>query len=161
MTDTQEAWRAMEIHVPHQARTLGVSNIYQIDVLRALYEFATVKPSVVQNRFYPATRYDTDIRAFCAEKGMRYQSFWTLTANPKLLKSRAVAMIAENTGVDKAVALYGLVLGLGNISVLCGTTNSQRMRDDLVGVKRIQEWAETSPNVWKEQQGAFQALINT
>lgn len=160
MKDTQEAWRAMEIHVPQQARTLGVSNIYQLESLKALYDFATVKPSVVQNRFYPATGYDTAIRGFCAEKGMIYQSFWTLTGNPRLLQSSAVATIAEQVGVSKPVALYGLVLGLGNTSVLCGTTAAQRMREDLVGVKMIREWVEASPEAWREEQEAFRESIS-
>ncbi|KAK3715114.1 hypothetical protein LTR37_007324 [Vermiconidia calcicola] len=160
MKDTQEAWRAMEIHVPQQVRTLGISNIYQLENLKALYDFATIKPSVVQNRFYPATGYDTAIRGFCAEKGMIYQSFWTLTGSPRLLQSTPVAMLAERVGVSKPVAVYGLVLGLGNTSILCGTTNSQRMQEDLVGVKMIKEWAEASPEVWRGHMKAFQASIS-
>ena len=160
MADTQEAWRAMEIHVPQQARTLGISNVYQIEVLKVLYDFATVKPSVVQNRFYPATGYDTDIRAFCTEKGMTYQSFWTLTANPDLLKSKAVATVAEKTGVSKPVALYGLVLGLGNTSVLCGTTNPERMQEDLSGVEEVQDWSRSSSEEWEQQLVAFRDVVN-
>lgn len=160
MKDTQEAWRAMEMHVPDHTRTLGISNVYQIEDLRALYHFAIVKPSVVQNRFYSATGFDADIRTFCAEKGMTYQSFWTLTANPGLLKSKAVASLSEHTGVSKAVALYGLVLGLGHTSVLTGTTNAGRMKEDLTGVEKIQKWSQTSPKIWKKQQDTFKAMVN-
>lgn len=70
LQETQEAWRAMEDHVPDQTRTLGISNVYQIEVLKALYDSARVKPSVVQNRFFANTGYDGEIRAFCTEKGM-------------------------------------------------------------------------------------------
>lgn len=127
MRETQEAWRAMEGHVPEQALTLGISNIYQIEVLKALYNSASVKPSVVQNRFFDKTGYDTEIRAFCVEKGMTYESFWTLTANPRLVTSTPATTIAEKVKVSGPVALYSLVLGLGNTSVLCGTTNEKRM----------------------------------
>ena len=161
MEDTQEAWRAMEAHVPQQARTLGISNVYQLEVLRALYDFASVKPSVVQNRFYAATGYDTDIRAFCVQKGMRYESFWTLTGNPALLRSHAVAVVAEQAGVSKPVALYGLVLGLGNVSVLNGTTNAERMHKDLVGVQRISEWSEASSVAWKQTVDDFRGTISS
>ena len=55
---TEEAWRAMEAHAPHPVRTLGISNIYHLPALQALYEFARIKPVVVQNRFYRDTGYD-------------------------------------------------------------------------------------------------------
>lgn len=160
MKETQEAWRAMEGHVPQQARTLGLSNVYQIEVLKALYDFASVKPSVLQNRFYPDSGYDTEIRAFCSEKGMTYQSFWTLTANPKLLASRPVTTLAELNRVSPPVALYSLVLGLGQMSVLNGTTNPKRMEEDLFGVEKIRQWRESSPQDWKNIQSAFQELIS-
>lgn len=159
MKETQEAWRAMEGHVPQQARTLGISNVYQVDVLRALYDFASVKPSVVQNRFYPDSGYDTEIRAFCTEKGMTYQSFWTLTANPMLLASKPVTTLAEVNKVSPPVALYSLVLGLGQMSVLNGTTNPKRMEQDLSGLEKIRQWQESSPKDWKSIQSAFQELI--
>jgi len=54
----EEAWRAMQSHVPHSVRTLGISNVYLVPTLQALYGFATVKPVVVQNRFYRDTRYN-------------------------------------------------------------------------------------------------------
>ena len=81
----------------------------------------------MQNRFFANTGYDTEIRQFCTEMGMTYQSFWTLTANPKLLTSKPVTTVAEKAKVSGAVGLYSLVLGLGYTSVLCGTTNPQRM----------------------------------
>lgn len=49
----------------------------------AVYAEASVKPSVLQNRFYEDSDYDKEIRKFCASKGIFYQSFWTLTANGK------------------------------------------------------------------------------
>ena len=109
MADTQEAWKAMETQVPERARTLGISNIYHIQALKALYNSAMVKPSVVQNRFYADSGYDKDIRAFCSDNDIRYQSFWTLTANPKLLTSKPVTTVAELGKVNTATALYSLV----------------------------------------------------
>jgi len=124
----------MESHVPDQARTLGISNIYDPVELKSLYEAAKVKPSVVQNRFTANTGYDRDIRSFCMQKGMVYQSFWTLTANPNLLNSKPVTALAQMGKVSPPVALYSLVLGLGNTSVLNGTTNERRMVSDCVSL---------------------------
>jgi diketogulonate reductase-like aldo/keto reductase len=159
MTQTQEAWKAMEAHVPVSVRSLGISNVYHLPVLQQLYESATVKPVVLQNRFYRDSDYDAQIRVFCMEKGITYQSFWTLTANPRLLKSDPVGTVADAVDVSRPIALYGLVLGLGNMSVLNGTTNSQRMREDLDGVLAIRLWSQNSPEAWTEARTAFQALL--
>lgn len=160
MTQTEEAWRAMESHVPSSARTLGISNAYHLSVLKQLYNSAKIKPSVIQNRFYQDSGYDQDIRLFCRDKGILYQSFWTLTANPHLLKSGPVEFVANVVGVSKAVALYGLVLGLGNVSVLNGTTNPKRMKEDLDGVEAIRNWSESNTQAFTGAQTAFEALLS-
>ena len=157
--NTQEAWRAMELHVPTFARTLGLSNVYDAKLLDTLWKFASTKPAVLQNRFYPGTGYDTDVRAYCAENGITYQSFWTLTANPGLLRSDVVADLAEKVRVSEAVALYALVLGLGKVSVLNGTTNAERMREDVAGVQKVAAWAEKEAEAWREMMGKFRELI--
>ncbi|CZT14902.1 related to aldo-keto reductase (AKR) [Ramularia collo-cygni] len=159
MTQTKEAWRAMESHVPNAIRSLGISNTYHLNVLRELYDFATIKPSVIQNRFYQDSGYDRDIRLFCNDRGIVYQSFWTLTANPHLLRSELIELVAREASVSKPVALYGLVLGLGNVSVLNGTTNAERMREDLEGLQAIREWREANPQTSTEVQSAFETLL--
>ncbi|EME85205.1 uncharacterized protein MYCFIDRAFT_85270 [Pseudocercospora fijiensis CIRAD86] len=159
MARTQEAWRAMETHVPHAVRTLGISNCYDLPVLQALYDSATVKPSVVQNRFYADTAYDPDIRHFCNEKGVVYQTFWTLTANPRLLKSEPVAFVADRVNVSRAVALYALVLGLGNVRILNGTKNPSTMAEDLAGVEAVKGWSATQRSDWDKALEAFTSLL--
>ena len=86
--DTMSIWRAMEdIYDRGGTRRLGISNTYDLAVLRRLYSEARVKPVVLQNRFYETSGYDEDIREFCREHSIAYQSFWTLTANPHILKT--------------------------------------------------------------------------
>lgn len=159
MSQTREAWRAMESHVPHAVRTLGISNTYQLSILQDLYTFAKVKPSVLQNRFYPDSGYDKDNRVFCSENGIKYQSFWTLTANPHLLRSEPVNTIAKETGVTKPVALYALVIGLGDVSVLNGTTNEQRMAEDVAGMQSVEKWKTANSAAWSRLVKAFDALL--
>jgi diketogulonate reductase-like aldo/keto reductase len=158
---TQEAWRAIEAHVPKSVRLLGISNIYHLPALQALYDFAKVTPFVVQNRFYKDTGYDKGIRAFCAEKGITYQSFWTLTANPQLLRSSAVRTVADGAQVNAPVALYGLVLALGPLSVLNGTKSAARMAEDLQGVDKVKNWAREHPDQWSAVQRDFNRLLET
>ena len=161
ITETREVWQAMESHVPHSVRTLGISNIYHLPALRQLYDSASIKPTVVQNRFYAQTGYDQSIRAFCAEKGITYQSFWTLTANPQLLRSEPVARIAEKVGVSLPVSLYSLVLGLGRVSVLNGTTNSGRMRDDVEGLKLVNHWKKADKEAWQSALSSFKGMLQS
>lgn len=158
-SQTREAWQAMEAHVPHEVRTLGISNCYHLPVLRELFESAKVKPSVVQNRFYQDSGYDRALRAFCEERGVVYQSFWTLSANPHLLRSDPVDLLSRQVRITRPVALYGLVLGLGNVSVLNGTTNVERMAEDLAGLEALQKWSNSNASSWTQLLTAFDALL--
>ncbi|KAK3626201.1 hypothetical protein LTR56_019989 [Elasticomyces elasticus] len=159
-SQTREAWQAMESHVPQQVRSLGISNIYELPALMALYDMASIKPAVVQNRFYSATGYDRDIRAFCRERGMIYQSFWTLTGNPDLLRSPPVRHVAACLGVTAPVALYGLVLGLDRISILDGTTNAGHMKADLDGVEAVQLWLRERDQKQAAVLDGFRSLLH-
>lgn len=155
----------MESYVPHSIHTLGISNV-DLKSLSALYNAVDIKPSVVQNRFYPVTCHDFSIRRFCAQHHIVYQSFWTLSGNPGLLgkphgSSDVVGEVAQEVGTTREVALYLLVMGLGDVSVLNGTTNQGHMRDDLAGLEKWSEWntREGSGARWKGWMEWFRAAI--
>ncbi|KAF9632266.1 putative aldo-keto reductase protein [Lasiodiplodia theobromae] len=154
---TLEAWRTLETYVPHKIRHLGISNVSQ-PILEVLYRSSTVKPAVVQNRFYAATSYDVSLREFCRENGIVYESFWTLTGNPQLLQSTPVFMLAQFAGVSAEVALYALVMAV-DVVVLNGTTNADRMKEDLEGIKKVQEWSKTKDDTWNTILGDFKHMI--
>lgn len=119
-----------------------------------------IKPSVVQNRFYADTRYEVQLRRFCREQGIVFQSFWTLTGNPGLLKSEPVKELAKAVGVSVQVALYALVVGLERMTVLDGTTNEGRMVEDLEGLKRVGRWVEGEEREeWERILEDFKGLI--
>lgn len=111
-------------------RYIGLSNTYDIDTLREIYDQAEVKPSFLQNRFYEKTEYDQEVRAFCDLKGIRYQSFWTLTANPKIVEGSVVATIAKKYEKTPQQVFYRFVQHLGIIP-LSGTTSVEHMTQDL------------------------------
>ena len=117
-----------------------------------------MKPAVVQNRFYPATRHDGPLRQFCAANGIVYECFWTLTGNRKLVKSRPVTQLAEEVGVSIPVVLYSMVMELG-VAVLNGTTNKGRMVEDIEGVEKVQDWAAQNQMAWKELMREFGGLV--
>lgn len=160
LKDTIEAWTTVETYVPHRIRNVGVSNC-PADVLEALYNSPQVriKPAVVQNRFYADTGYDVAVRAFCRQHDMIFQSFWTLTANLRLLMSRLIADLADLAGISKAAALYALVLGLQNAVILDGTTNDTHMADDLQSLDRVNALIERNPDAWAAAMKEFRQLI--
>jgi len=128
---TLEAWRAMEaVADARGARQLGISNCYRTGQLEVLYNEARVKPAVVQNRFYADTGYDREIRAFCRARGMIYQSFWTLTANPHILSHVTLAGLAAKYGRSPAQILFRY-LTQNDIVPLTGTRSETHMRGDL------------------------------
>lgn len=128
---THEAWRAMEHCVDSgQVGQLGISNCYELRQLRALYEAARIKPAVLQNRFCAETRYDRDIRSYCRQNNIIYQSFWTLTANPQVLSHRAVVALAEKYQRTTAQVLFRHLTQSG-VAPLTGTRSEAHMREGL------------------------------
>uniref|UniRef100_A0A7S3HA81 NADP-dependent oxidoreductase domain-containing protein n=1 Tax=Spumella elongata TaxID=89044 RepID=A0A7S3HA81_9STRA len=129
--DTMQIWRAMEeIHSTGGALQLGISNTYDIKTLRQLYTEASVKPTVLQNRFYADSGYDTEIRAFCKEHSIAYQSFWTLTANPHILKSGAMKQLTKKYSMTSEQVFFMFVQALG-ITPLTGSSSELHMKQDL------------------------------
>lgn len=158
MAQTLEAWRTAESYVPHKIRYLGISNV-SLGILEQLYDAAEFKPAIVQNRFYPSTDFDAGVRAVCAEKSIIYQSFWMLSANPKIVHGPEVGRVADKVGLTPYEAMYSLVLALDNVIVLNGTTNTKHMVDDLSCVQRTRNWASEHPNDWAYYLNRFKSLL--
>ncbi len=126
-----KAWGAMEkIQKSGAARQLGISNCYSAKVLQTLYADATVKPAVLQNRFYQETGYDVALRHFCDRHGVIYQSFWTLTANPHILDSPAVRSLAQTHQRTPAQIFFRYLTQAGAVP-LTGTCSGRHMAEDL------------------------------
>jgi diketogulonate reductase-like aldo/keto reductase len=104
------------------AKQLGISNCYELEQLEQLYRKAKIKPAVVQNRFYADTQYDREIRAFCRQRQILYQSFWTLTANPNVVAHGTVQALASKYQRTPAHIFF---------RYLTGTTSQAHMREDL------------------------------
>lgn len=130
--DLQTVWSAMEsIAVKGEAKMLGISNIYDLQTLERLYKVAQIKPTVVQNRFYQDTGYDQEIRAFCTQNNITYQSFWTLTANPHVLESKELSNLSKKYNKNVIQIFFTYLHQIG-ITPLTGTTNIEHMKSDLL-----------------------------
>jgi diketogulonate reductase-like aldo/keto reductase len=131
MTQNLAVWRALETLVDTGLiRQIGISNCYRLDDLKGLNDAVRIKPAVVQNRFYADTNYDFDIRAYCDQHQIIYQSFWTLSANPQLLANKAMIALASTHNRTPAQILFRYLTQIGVVP-LTGTKSEIHMRDDL------------------------------
>ena len=128
---TMEVWQAMEaVFDGGGAKQLGISNCQSLEALESLHRKARIKPAVVQNRFYAATRYDREIREFCRLHRIIYQSFWSLTANPHILAHGSVRAVSEKYG-HTPEQIFLRYLTQADIVPLTGTASETHMREDL------------------------------
>lgn len=126
-----EVWKTMEsLFEKKEVGQLGISNCYDLPTLQKLYEQATVKPSVVQNRFYNQSNYDKELRIWCKEKRIIYLGFWTLTANPHILNSQILFELSRKYQKTTAQVFYRY-LTQNDIVPLIGTTDVEHMKEDL------------------------------
>lgn len=126
-----EVWGAMEkIYNEGGCRQIGISNCYELEVMKQLWANANVKPAVLQNRLYSETGYDKDLRVWCKEQGVRYQSFWTLTANPHILGHSSMKQIATKHNKSEA-QIFFCFLTQREITPLTGTCSNVHMNEDL------------------------------
>ncbi|RDA94814.1 hypothetical protein CP533_4282 [Ophiocordyceps camponoti-saundersi (nom. inval.)] len=160
LLDTVTVWRTLESYVPHRIRNLGMCNV-TLDVVRALHYRLYVKPAFIQNPFNVNGGFDADLRRYCRNEDMVYQSFWTLTANSALVQSQVVEYLAQMAGVHVVPAYFSLVLGLGSIAILNGTTQENSMIGDLQGVEKVFAWAqgEEGSAIWQLAMVEFKSLV--
>jgi diketogulonate reductase-like aldo/keto reductase len=134
LNDTQqllEVWQAMErIFTEGGVKQLGISNCYDLKQLENLYRQAAIKPAVLQNRFYADKHYDHNIREFCKQQHIIYQSFWTLTANPHVLGHAVLKKLAAKHGRTEAQIFFRYLSQI-DIIPLTGTTSLKHMSEDL------------------------------
>lgn len=128
---TLQAWGAMELICTNgMAIQLGISNCYDFAFFKELFSKAVVKPKILQNRFYAKTHFDKELRCFCLEQGIAYQSFWSLTANPHILEDATLFLLCRRFRKTPAQVFFRY-LTQRNITPLSGTTDLQHMQEDL------------------------------
>lgn len=129
--DNVTVWRAIErVQKDGQTKQIGLSNCYDLVMFNRFLEMAEVKPAVLQNRFYNDTGYDKELRSVCKEHSIYYQCFWTLTANPHILKSPSVQKVANLINKTPEQVFFRFIHQQG-IQILTGTTSPEHMKQDL------------------------------
>ncbi len=125
-----QIWRAME-EIADEGRTslLGISNVAP-GQLETLCEGARIRPTFVQNRCYARMGWDRQVRAVCDDRGIVYQGFSLLTANPEIFRSPAFRRIVTRVDKTPAQVVFRFSLQLGMLP-LTGTSSGEHMREDL------------------------------
>eukprot|EP00573_Skeletonema_grethae_P000456 CAMPEP_0201687210 /NCGR_PEP_ID=MMETSP0578-20130828/1366_1 /ASSEMBLY_ACC=CAM_ASM_000663 /TAXON_ID=267565 /ORGANISM="Skeletonema grethea, Strain CCMP 1804" /LENGTH=319 /DNA_ID=CAMNT_0048171343 /DNA_START=66 /DNA_END=1025 /DNA_ORIENTATION=+ len=135
--DHFEVWRTMEKAVDEgKVIQIGLSNFYRLEDVVWAYDHSRIKPKVLQNRFYLESGHDVEIRAFCKEKDIEYQSFWTLTANGDAYRHPKALELAKEKGLSPEELFYAFCMALG-ISPMDGSTNEVHMKEDIALMNRI------------------------
>lgn len=125
-----EVWGAMmRERDAGRTRLLGASNVS----LRHLEQMAAAGlelPAFVQNRCFARLGWDRAVRGFCAARGIVYQGFSLLTANPEVLGHPVVADLAARGGATPAQVVFRFARAVGMLP-LTGTSSAEHMRQDL------------------------------
>jgi diketogulonate reductase-like aldo/keto reductase len=125
----QDVWLAMvRERLAGRTLTLGVSNVN----IRHLQQMphADGQPMFVQNRCFARIGWDREVRAFCRERGITYQAFSLLTANPEVMRDPYLHRIAEKYGTTWPQIVFAFAKGVGMLP-MTGTSSSTHMREDL------------------------------
>ncbi|PRP81581.1 aldo/keto reductase [Planoprotostelium fungivorum] len=135
---TIEAWKKLEdFHDRSVVKHIGISNIHQLPVWEELYDKARVKPHFVQNSMHEGNLFDCYMRESCRERNVQYQSFWTLTGAPRVLKHPHLLEIARKKGWTPEQVWFRYHIEDGVIP-LSGTTSQKHMEDDVM-ISQIDE----------------------
>ncbi|KAI0709579.1 Aldo/keto reductase [Cerioporus squamosus] len=136
VAQTVTAWRTLvALQDSGVLRKIGVSNTYDVGVLEALEREGGRRPDVVQNRWFEGNQWNNDVWAYCVRHGIQYQSFWTLSGSPSLLRHPALRDISTAKGCTPAQVLFKIAQ-MNGVTPLCGTTNEQHM-DEALAVEKL------------------------
>jgi hypothetical protein len=116
------------------------------------------KPNLAfpDNLPYPVVTWDRDIREYCLQNGMVYSPWGMLWGSlddldgPEKILDKA----GQKLGFSKEVACYALMRSLRGcqISLLCGTSNEDHMRETLAGLAKVKRYlaeSEEHRKTWK------------
>ena len=125
-----EVWAAMVAErAAGRTRLLGVSNV-SLRHLQQMAASGAEPPAFVQNRCFARFGWDRGVRAFCRERGIVYQGFSLLTANPEVAAHPLVRGIAARARATLAQVVFRFAQAVGMLP-LTGTSDPEHMAQDL------------------------------
>jgi diketogulonate reductase-like aldo/keto reductase len=128
--DDAEVWTAMaKQRDAGRTRLLGVSNV-SLRHLQQMEATGAETPAFVQNRCFARLGWDRAVRSFCQDRGIAYQGFSLLTANPEVLGHPLVRGLAARLGATPAQVVFRFAQAVGMLP-LTGTSDPEHMTQDL------------------------------
>ena len=88
----------------------------------------------MQNRCFARRGWDREVRAFCRERGIVYQGFSLLTANPRGAARPADRRHRRADGATPAQVVFRFAQAVGMLP-LTGTSDAEHMRQDLASLE--------------------------
>jgi len=99
-----------------------------------LIHAAEIEPGALgQNRCFARSGWDREVRMLCRERGICYQGFSLLTANPQVLEDSRVHAAAEGHTATPAQIVFAFARAIGMVP-LTGTTDAGHMAEDLAAL---------------------------
>lgn len=130
---TKEAWSTLcDLRREGLVKMIGVSNTYDVETLMMLQVIGKV--DIVQNRWYEGNAWDQLVHKYCLKEGIHYESFWTLTGSPSLLRNTLIMNIAKAQKCTVEQIIYKLAQSM-DIIPLAGSTNEQHMKEGVEAQK--------------------------
>ncbi|KAF7985058.1 hypothetical protein HWV62_8909 [Athelia sp. TMB] len=121
------AWEVLvDLQDQGKVHKIGVSNTYDVETLERLGMKREVQ--IVQNRWHEGNNWDPAVFRYCKRNGIEYQSFWTLSGNPGLLKNSTLLALSRDANCTPPQALFRFAQ-LQGITPLSGTTNEEHMKE--------------------------------
>jgi diketogulonate reductase-like aldo/keto reductase len=125
-----EVWEAMrQERDAGRTRLLGVSNV-SLQHLEQMAAAHNEMPAFVQNRCFARLGWDRDVRSFCRERNVIYQSFSLLTANTEVLRHPLITNFAAGANATPAQVVFAFARAVGMLP-MTGTSNAEHMKQDL------------------------------
>eukprot|EP00747_Dinoflagellata_sp_TGD_P164810 gnl/TRDRNA2_/TRDRNA2_185271_c0_seq1.p1 gnl/TRDRNA2_/TRDRNA2_185271_c0~~gnl/TRDRNA2_/TRDRNA2_185271_c0_seq1.p1 ORF type:complete len:425 (-),score=85.74 gnl/TRDRNA2_/TRDRNA2_185271_c0_seq1:415-1689(-) len=173
---TMAAWKAMEDAVEAGiVRQIGVANAQDLDQLKKIYKDATIKPAVVQQPFLVEKGFSSQMRAFCANNGMVFQSMWAVEkpggggADDDQVSYMPVPYsinfvhetwqkLAKKYKVSPPVLFYRFMMGNG-IVPLIGTAVDKHLEEDFAALSvNLAEKDAQTLDAWMKDMSAVSVM---
>jgi diketogulonate reductase-like aldo/keto reductase len=78
--------------------------------------------------------WDRDVRLFCKDRGIVYQSFSLLTANTEVLRHPMITGLARDAGATPAQVVFAFARLVGMLPIT-GTSDAAHMKEDLASLE--------------------------
>ncbi|TFK67384.1 Aldo/keto reductase, partial [Pluteus cervinus] len=129
--ETIEAWKVLiKLQDQKKVGLIGLSNTYDVGLLKTLERECGRGVQVIQNRWYQGNDWDKEVVKYCRQRGIMYQSFWTLSGSPTLLSHPDLRSIAKSSKKTEAQVIFKLAQ-LNGVVPISGTTSELHMKEDV------------------------------